>query len=110
MRFKVLLNSIKLHTEMFKGRDKRNRLEKLRIYIPKDIENLNDFIIQYSDRWDNKLYEELQNFLMYLVYYSQKINSASPRNLREIDDCEGDIKRTIEEINIELDKLIKQIE
>ena len=86
------------------------KYSKLQYYLPQDIENINLLIMKYQSMFDNEFYEELQNFLKYLVKYNEKINSLCIGIGEELHKFEDNITSSITNFINQLNQLIKKVE
>ncbi len=109
MAFKTGLNNIILHMDLCKrmgGID----YNKLQIYLPDDIEHLNQLLIKFENILGNAFYDEFINFLKYLINYNETINSLYIGMGSELNKKENSIKDFVKKLIKKIDELIKKIE
>lgn len=110
MAVKIGLNNIPLHMDLSieNGRLKHSNL---RMYLPSDIEYINQLLIKYQSLLDCQLYDELIKFLKFLTQYNGKLASAMPMGrIVELREKEVEIKNSIRTFISKIDDLIKEIE
>ena len=109
MELKIAINNVILHMDLCKEHG-YIKYSKLQIYLPSDIENINQLLIKYGSKLDLEFYNELQKFLRYLIKYNEFISSLYLGAGKKLQEYEENIRSSIKTFTDKLDELIKEIE
>ena len=106
LALKIGLNNIILHMNLCK-RFGHIMHKDLQVYMPSDIEQLNNVLIQYQSVLTNELYDEMMKFINFLVKFNEEINSLTMgKNMKEYDEK---IINSINEFTSKIDELTEKI-
>ena len=99
---KASIKSLILHFDLSKEHG-HYAYRKLQLYLPNDIEKINEWLVENQLDINNELYDAIYEFINYLVEYNEFISSLSMGCGAELDQYEKNIlensKSLIEKIN-----------
>ena len=109
MSLKISLNNLTLHMDLSKEHGSI-KYSKLQCYLPNDIELINQLLIKFQLNLDNTLYDEIMNFVKYLVSYNETINSLCMGMGSVLREKENKIRDSVNQYITKINELLKEVE